>query len=221
MHCTAKLIAAFLITVTLSGCFRNAGRVIVSNDNFRKETTVKLSQFIKGYRPDDRYFLIDRHDYMVRMYHFSRTLTSGKVLNSLDVIQNYIISPYTPDSILYISLDEEVIKLTAMQIQKKLHLKSSSSSSTESKTEVEKDSESDSSKTTTSNTSSSSAYANTYEMVMHSFTIPDDLVIRLAKSNSISFRLYIGNQPIDIKPSRLELKRMTSYYQILEQRLSE
>lgn len=111
------------------------------------------------------------------------------------------------DSILYMDLDGEKIKLISAKYKFREfdhHSSTTTTSETDKKTEDGKPIASTSTTTTVSN----------YQLMNRIFIVPENLWISIAKSEKIKYRLYFGDEGIDVIPSAVQTRKLKYFYEL-------
>ena len=208
-----KSILPFLL-IFLSAC-TVYNKILVVDDEFKEEKSIKLLQVLDGYSDEMKSFVSDID------YFFNTKLTYNQHQNSNEKVSLEIklttnAQPEELDSILYIGIDDEKIKLASNNYAMRNYVNSSTSTETTTTVE-EKENKNNSSekkeKETSSSTSTSTTTTDrTLQVMKHTFYIPKSEWEKLAQFENIILRTYIENEGINVKFSFHEKTQFKQFF---------
>ena len=174
-----------------------------------------LNERVKTYPSEKRLRLIRKPVSRVSMEFFVRMAKDGRTMLNLNIDHNYRLKFDSPDSTIFLDVDNTIFKLTASKQLVKQYIQSESSLTTEinetSKTgNDEEDNQETTTITTTQNTSSNNI--DTYEMFRQSFILPNETIQPISNARHLSCRMYFGNKAIDIVPTYAEKRRIRLFF---------
>lgn len=122
------------------------------------------------------------------------------------------------DSIFFLSLNEEVVKLRSENLRQFQFEIASTSETTESNTTIEKKPENkekenksaENIKTVSKQTSTTTK--NNYQTIVQHIFIPENIWVSIANSSKIKYRIYLGKMGVDVKPGNLEMLKISEFF---------
>lgn len=197
-----RRIFILMLAIALTSCGTMRNTIYKSSDRFKDETTYRLEQQLQAYKADEKnIFRSSPKHSTVGASYFGQVKANGQNQISLDLIMDYRLSAYLPDSTLYMQVDENFFEVNLYRRMVKQYTKNSTSTTTDSKSGSSENGEA------TSSTSTTTFDENTYELITSSYFFPPEVVQAIAESKKLVYRMYIGKRPVDIKPNALERKK--------------
>ena len=219
-----KKLLFFLISGLLFTACSTVNKIVELDDSFKGIKTIKLSQNPDAFSVTEKSVLGGRYSYTTKISLISEAKSgeSPSVVISFELLTG--IRTDELDSILFFDLDQEKIKITSTNYSYKQFQRSSSSESTTTSTESKTENKNTGSeqKTTpakTVTTKTSTTESGTYQLMSRRFSVPENLWIPIVHSNRISYRIYLGNEGIDVKLTSLENNRVKDFFnRVIQQR---
>ncbi len=214
----------FLISGLLLTACSTVNKIVELDDSYKGIKTIKLNQEPDAFSVTEKSILGGKYSYITKINLISEAKSgeSPTVVISFELITG--IQTDELDSILFFDLDQEKIKITSINYSCKQFQRSSSSESTTTSTESKAENKNTGSgqKTTpakTVTTHTSSTESGTYQLMSRRFIVPENLWIPIVHSNRISYRIYLGNEGIDVKLTSLENNRVKDFFnRVIQQR---
>ena len=202
-----------LAVISLFSCCSSVNKL--TYDKYREEKTMLLNEKVKTYPAEKRFFIRKKPFSKVNMQFFVSMAKSGNTSLSLNIDYNYRIKFDSPDSIIFMDIDNTIFSLTASTQTVKHYIQSEASLTTEtsetSKTVNDEDDKPETTNvTTTANTSSYNV--GTYEMIRQTFILPNEIILPMSNTRQFSCRVYFGNKAIDIEPTYGEKRRIRLFF---------
>lgn len=196
-----RIITILLIALTLSAC--NSLRF--TYDKYKEQNTLRINQRLNTFTPQDNWIKKHYHFGTVTAEHFGQVDDNDAKTVTLTITHNYNQLHDQPDSLLFIDINGNITKLIATRQSSKEMV----SAQTTQKSETTEDEENDEIETS----STSSISLQTTIRTKQVYVIPPELFKAFVSASTLSFRQYIGNQPIDIIPTYSERRLIGSFYE--------
>ncbi len=203
-------IAFFLISCA------STNRIVEINDSYKEIKGIRLiqkpeassSEKIGSFGGRNQYNLDSSFLFEITKNGQSSLIAEFKITTS--------VSTDELDSIMFLDLDNEKIKLVSVKYNFKQFDRSSSSSTVS--TSVENKSTEKGEKSTqaekpvkTTVTHTNSTENNSYLLMKREFVIPENLWISIANTEKIQYRLYLGNDGIDVKLNAGQTRKLKDF----------
>lgn len=194
----------FLIWVVflLSSCVSTSHMVEI-NDQYKGIKGIKLTQNLIGISAEKN-ASINGNKYFSVSFAYNLEIKKNELASlTLNVQTQTPLRPDELDSVIFLDLDNEKIKLiSADSSQKKIGKRPNTTSSvsvaTDDKTEEQIIT------TTTENGS--------YQLMFHQYRVPENLWVSIANTEKILYRLYIGKEGIDVKLSSAQSAKLKEFF---------
>lgn len=191
-----------VLVITLNACITSS-RITETNDTYLGIDKMKLS-FYSDALSDERFGAL-----AVRQYFKlnSSYVYEGKTNEQPDIFVNFQLT--TPiraeelDSVMFIVLDDEKIRLSSDKYTYKEFVSTSASSTTETK---EKSNEK------TENESRTVIVGGTDQMMNRLFKIPQNLWVPIANAEKVLYRFYLGKDGYDVKITQSNTKKLREFF---------
>ncbi len=205
-----KLISLFLFLFLISCSSYN--KILVINDPFREEKSIKLLQSLEGYSDELKSFFHDRDYYFpIKTVYSKPEDKAGSVV--LELKLTTIARPEELDSVIYMMLDNEKIRLVSIDYRVRNYVHNSTSSSMETTVTAEgDDGNAEDTKTTTQTTSTTITTDQTFQAMKHRFEIPIEIWGKLSGCNAIMLRAYVESEGIDVRFSSSQRNKFTKFF---------
>ncbi len=203
--------------VMLSSCaFAPYNRIISDKDPYKQEASVKMKQLVRGYSNERKHRFHYLPHYTATVSYLSFKSFEGNEETIIEIAVTTHISDREITPKLYLNLDNEIFELESEDyVYKEFNRSSTSTSSTiTTDTETKKDKETGKDKevSSTSTTFSSTTDDNAYQLMRHRYYIPNEVVKELRKANHIIYRVYRGDEGIDIEPDRKDRRKIRKFF---------
>jgi len=203
----------------LASCSTN-NRIIDTTDDFKEVSGFKLTQTPQAILAVPKVKSGRSDNFNVTLNYYYDEIKNSNPHIILEARMLTLVRPNELDSVMFLDLDNEKVRLVSKSYQSKQFDRSSTSVSTSTTTAVrEKTAENadqtkkDSAKevlTTTTHTTESDT--NSYQMMSREFSIPENLWEPIAYTSNIRMRLYFGRDGIDVKPNHSENERIREFF---------
>ncbi|MFY9151798.1 MAG: hypothetical protein WAO52_07290 [Prolixibacteraceae bacterium] len=204
-----KLIFYILNTVFFISCVSSL-RIIEVEDQYKKSNKMKLSFDPKSFSDEKAGELVPRKIFNVNSSYLYEETTEARPEITLDFRLITPVSNKEMDSVMYLNLDGEKIKLISKKYQyKEFEHRSSSTTTSESAQKTE-----DGKSTETSATTKTTSTVSNYQLMNRIFVIPENLWISIARSEKIQYRLYFGDEGIDVIPTYAQTRKLKYFYEL-------
>ena len=148
--------------------------------------------------------------------HFYSKSEQGEIRYILDIKMRTQVRAYEIEPVLYISLDGEKLVLESEELITKIYQAGNSSTSSESTTSTMEDPENEEkeiTETTTNYTTTNSH--NTYQLMQIRLHPDLALMQKISSSSNVTFKIYMGNEGIEIPFSRKYKKKFSRFMDLL------
>ena len=207
MRQNASLI--ILLIILVSSC-SSSNKIFISQDDFKRQTTVKLNQDLRGFSDEARRGLLNFADYHISFKHFYSSDSALQKNYRMDLNISTTVRAYEIEPKLYISIDKENFLIEADDAVTKMYQQGGSTTTSETSAVVSEDDDNkEQTETSTSYTTSSSH--NTFQLMHLSFSPEVDLLEQISNSDTAVFRIYIRNEAIDMPLNRRNRKKFEKY----------
>jgi len=194
-------ILLFGIVFFLSSCVTRS-RLVEINDPYKETKGIKLAQNLIG-KSDEKNASINGTKFYSISFAYDLEITKNELaLLTLNVQTQTPIRADELDSMIFINLDNEKIKLVSSDSsKKKIGKKTNTTNSVTAPTDDKKEERIIT--TTAENVS--------YQLMFHQYIIPENLWISIANTEKIQYRLYIGKEGIDVKLNEVETTKLKEF----------
>ena len=188
-----------IVLLFLSSCV-STSHLVEINDSYKEIKGIKLMQNLIGKSAEKNASINSNKYYSVSFAYKSEVKKTQIASLTLEIQTQTPIRVDDLDSVIYINLDNEKIKLvSADSSQKKIGKRPNTTSSFGSDDKKEEQIVT----TTTENGS--------YQMMYHQYKIPENLWVSIANTDKIRYRLYIGKEGIDVKLNQAETAKLKEF----------
>ena len=191
----------FLTVVFLSSCVSSSHMVEI-NDSYKEIKGIKLAQNLTGISAEKNASINGNRDYSVSFAYDLEIMKNELALLTLNVQTQTPIRADELDSVIFLNLDNEKIKLVSSDSSKKKIGKKPNTTSSVAVTTDDKKEERIIT-TTIENVG--------YQLMFHQYIIPENLWISIANTEKIKYRLYIGKEGIDVKLNQSETAKLKEF----------
>ena len=192
-------ILLFWIVLFLSSCATRSHMVEI-NDSYKEIKGIKLMQNLIGISAEKNASISGNKFYSISFAYNLEIKKTELASLTLEIQTQTPIRVDDLDSVIFINLDNEKIKLVSSDSsQKKIGKRSNTTSSFETDNRKEEQIVT----TTTENGS--------YQMMYHQYKIPENLWVSIANTDKIQYRLYIGKEGIDVKLNQSETAKLKEF----------
>jgi len=194
----------FLIWIVffLSSCVSTSHMVEI-NDQYKGIKGFKLTQNLIGISAEKN-ASINGSKYFSVSFAYNLEIKENELASLTLTVQTQTpIRPDELDSVIFLDLDNEKIKLiSADSSQKKIGKRPNTTSSVSIATDDKKEEQIIT--TTTENGS--------YQLMFHQYNVPENLWVSIANTEKILYRLYIGKEGIDIKLNLTQTAQLKDFF---------
>lgn len=216
-----RYIYLLIILIALNAC-SISNRIVETDDPYKEIRSIHLQQYPSAYSAEK----VSRTSW--KSYHFTTELFSD--LNSVKKPEVRIKFQLTTgiradelDSVLYLRLDQEKIRLVSVDYKYKQFEHSSTSTTSTTTTSVEKKTpeklvtatkvtEKPAEKVNTTTSHTTTVENGTYQLMARQFIIPENLWVAIVHSGEIHYRLYFGREGIDIELTNAEANKVKEFF---------
>lgn len=185
----------------LSSCVTRSHLVEI-NDPYKEIKGIKLMQNLIGKSDEKNASINGTRYYSISFAYDLEIKKNESALLTLNVQTQTPIRADELDSVIFIDLDNEKIKLVSSDSsKKKIGKKSTTASSVADATDDKKEERIIT--TTAENVS--------YQLMFHQYIIPENLWVSIANTGKIQYRLYIGKEGIDVKLNLTETAKLKEF----------
>ena len=174
---------------SLSSCVATSHMVEI-NDPYKDIKSIKLKQNLIGISAEKNTSISGDRYYSFSFDYFLEIKKNELASLTLGIQTQTPIRIDELDSVIFINLDNEKIKLVSSDNSLK---KIGKSPNTTSSTTIATDDKKDEQIVTTTTENGS------YQLMFHQYIIPENLWVSIANTEKINYRLYIGKEGIDVK----------------------
>jgi len=191
-----------LLTVFfLSSCMSRSHMVEI-NDPYKEIKGIKLMQNLIGKSDEKNASINGTRYYSISFAYDVEIPKTNSALLTLGIQTQTPIRADELDSVIFINLDNEKIKLGSSDSSKKrIENKPNTTSSVAVSADDKKEERIIT--TTTENVS--------YQLMFHQYIIPENLWVSIANTGKIQYRLYIGKEGIDVKLNLAETSKLKEF----------
>ena len=176
-----------IVLLFLSSCV-STSHLVEINDSYKEIKGIKLMQNLIGKSAEKNASINSNKYYSVSFAYKSEVKKTESASLTLEIQTQTPIRVDDLDSVIFINLDNEKIKLgSSDSSQKKIGKRSNTTSYFETDNRKEEQIVT----TTTEN--------GNYQLMFHQYIIPENLWISIANTEKIQYRFYIGKEGIDVK----------------------
>jgi len=194
-------ILLFWTVFFLSSCV-STSHLVEINDPYKETIGIKLMQNLIGISAEKKASISGNKYYSVSFAHVLEIKKNEFASLTLEIQTQTPIRADELDSIIFIDLDSEKIKLVSSDSSlKKLGKNPNTTSSVSVSTDDKKIEQ-----TITTTTENGS-----YQLMFHQYKIPENLWLSIANTNKIQYRLYIGKEGIDVKLNQAETAKLKEF----------
>lgn len=217
---TLVLLAILSIIYSCSGYYK----ITESTDPYKGITSLRLIQEPWAFSAIEKDDWGGRYSYNLKSGLLSQSKPGELPQVSLTIELVTRVRAEELDSILFFDLDQEKIKIESTRYTYKQFEQSTTSESTATTTETKsgnketaKDKKTNDQKAVTTRTTTTEA--GTFQLMSREFEIPANLWEPIANSSQIAYRLYLGNEGIDVRLSGKETARIKDFFsRVIQQR---
>jgi len=191
-----------VLAITLNACITSS-RITETNDSYLGIDKMKLS-FISSALSEEKFGLLGVGEYFKLG---STYVYEGKKNEQPSISVNFQIS--TPiraeefDSVMFLVLDDEKIRLSSDKYTYKEFVSTSEQSAAETNEKSAEKKE---------NESRTVIVSGTNQMMNRTFIIPQNLWVPIANAEKIRYRLYLGKDGYDVKPIQSDIKKLKNFF---------
>ncbi len=191
-----------VLAITLNACITSS-RITETNDSYLGIDKMKLS-FYSDALSDERFGAFAARQYLKLN---SSYVYEGKKNEQPKISVNFQLT--TPiraeelDSVIFLVLDDEKIRLSSDKYTYKEFVSTSASSTAETK---EKSNEK------TENESRTVIISGTDQMMNRLFKIPQNLWVPIANAEKVLYRFYLGKDGYDVKVTQSDIKKLREFF---------
>jgi len=197
-----KLIFLLWIVSFLSSCVSTSHMVEI-NDPYKDIKGIKLMQNLIGISAEEKASINGNKYFSVSFGYTLEIKKNELAMLTLAVQTQTPIRADELDSVIFLKLDNEKIKLiSADSSLKKIGKRPNTTSSSTIATTEKKEEQIIT--TTTENGS--------YQLMFHQYNIPENLWVSIANTEKIRYRLYIGKEGIDVKLNPSETAKLKEFF---------
>ncbi len=197
-------LSLLILVISLNACITSS-RITETNDSYLGIDKMKLS-FYSDALSDEKFGA-----FAVRQYFKlnSSYVYEGKTNEQPKIFVNFQLT--TPiraeefDSVMFIILDDEKIRLNSDKYTYKEFVSTSEASTTETK---------EKSTDKTENESRTVIVSGTNQLMNRSFIIPQNLWVPIASAERIRYRLYLGKDGFDVKLIQSDIKKLKNFFSL-------
>ena len=194
-------ILIFWTVFFLSSC-ATSSRIVEINDPYKEIKGIKLMQNLIGKSDEKNASINGTRFYSISFAYDLEIMKNEEALLTLDVQTQIPIRADELDSVIFMNLDNEKIKLISSDSsKKKIGKRTNTTTSVAAPTDDKKEERIIT--TTAENVS--------YQLMFHQYTIPENLWISIANTEKIQYRLYIGKEGIDVKLNLAETTKLKEF----------
>jgi hypothetical protein len=196
-----QLFLIILFAALISSC-ASQSQLIETNDPYKKIENAKLVQYVTA-KPDDSEMRLSNGSYELTSVYLYEGSENGQSAVSLALKMEIPVRTDELDSVIFIDIDGEKIRMIANDYKYKQVASSSLiNASVEEKPE-------DNEKLIIQST-----VVNNYQIMTQCFMIPENFWVSIANSNNIGYRIYLGKEGLDIVLSKSQIKRLKCFFQL-------
>jgi len=190
------------IVFFLSSCVSTSHMVEI-NDQYKGIKGFKLTQNLIGISAEKN-ASINGNKYFSVSFAYNLEIKKNELASLILTVQTQTpIRADELDSVIFLDLDNEKIKLiSADSSQKKIGKRPNTTSSVSVATDNKKEEQIIT--TTTENGS--------YQLMYHQYNVPENLWVSIANTEKILYRLYIGKEGIDIKLNLAQTAKLKDFF---------
>lgn len=196
-----RKILFFILAIALSSCSVFQSSVRRNPDPYKNIITYRLEQNLQAYEGDNKNFfgVYPKHS-MVGVNYYGQVMSNNHRTIFLEFIIDRPYETYLPDSTLYLQVDKDIYTVS---LYNQIIREYSRTHSMETK----------SAEDATTNTSSYITYDEiNFETITSSYEFPIQLSESIGNSKKLTYRIYVGNKPIDVKPSSNEHRKIKKFF---------
>ncbi len=191
-------ILLFGAVIFLSSCVSRSHMVEI-NDPYKETKGIKLMQNTIGVSAEKNASINGNKYFSVSFAYTLEIKKTELATLTLGIQTQTPIRADELDSVIFLNLDNEIIKLVSSDSNlKKIGKIPNTTSSVSIATDDKKDEQIVT--TTTEN--------GNYQLMSHQYIIPENLWVSIANTNKIQYRLYIGKEGIDVKLNQAETEKL-------------
>ncbi len=185
----------------LSSCISTSHMVEI-NDQYKETKGIKLMQNLIGISTEKK-ASINGNKYFSISFAYAFEIKKNEVASlTLEIQTQTPIRADELDSVVFLNLDNEKIKLVSSDLSlKKIGKRPNTTSSV---TVAINDKKEEQTVTTTTENGS-------YQLMFHRYQIPEDLWLSIANAEKIQYRLYIGKEGIDVKLNLVQTAKLKEF----------
>jgi len=196
-----KYFLVFVVGLLLSSCVSTSHMVEI-NDPYKKIKGIKLMQNLTGISFEKNASINGNRYYSVSFSYVLEIKKNELASLTLDIQTQTPIRADELDSVIFINLDNEKIKLVSSDSStKKMGKRPNTTSSVSMATDDKKVEQTVT--TTTEN--------GNYQLMFHQYIIPENLWVSIANTEKIQYRLYIGKEGIDVKLNLAQTAKLKEF----------
>ncbi|MBI9032906.1 MAG: hypothetical protein JEZ03_00405 [Bacteroidales bacterium] len=210
-----------MVTLVLSSCsFAPYNRIISDKDPYKQETSIKMKQLVRAYSNEHKYHFhyLPHHTVKTSYSNFHPFGERDETYMEVSITTGISDREFNPR--LYLNLDDQIFELESLDyVYKEFNRSSTSSSSTvttDKETKKDKETGKEKEVLSTSTTFSTSTNNNAYQLMRHRFLIPKEIAKHLSEANHITYRIYLGDEGIDIEPDRKDRRKIRKFFRIIQ-----
>lgn len=206
---------ALLAAVYLLTSCAMSNRIMETDDTYKEIKSIRLIQNPWAYSSENTGSLSGRQYYSFHSIYLFEEKKKERPVMLLDIQITAPIGTDVLDSVMYLSLDNEKIRIVSTEYRQfeKLSTTSTSSMTTTAEEKPEKDKSRNQEKTAkTVTTLTTTTESNNVQLMNRQYSVPENLWISVVHSEKIGYRLYLGKEGIDVKPNPKETAKLKEFF---------
>lgn len=202
-----NLLFVFLAAFLLNSCV-SATRIAEVEDQYKESNKMKLAFVPNAFCEETIEGIQSRTRYSVNSTYLFEQKKEGRPTLTLDIQLVTAVSNKELDSVLFLNLDGEKIKLTSSSYQYKEFDHSSST------TQNTRENEGTADKSATKEILQTTTTVSNHQLMNRIFVIPENLWISIARSKNVQYRIYLGDEGIDVIPTGAQNRKLNYFYEM-------
>ncbi len=211
-----KQFASLVFLLFVLGSCRTINRIVEITDSYKEIKSMTLVQHPKAFSTAKTGSLTGGRKYSVVMNYIFEESAKSRPTIFLTIQITTPLNADEFDSVMFLSLDEEKIRIVSEEYKTdRVEKNSTSTTSTTSTTALAKDdkkAEEAEKQVKTTSIQTSTTESSSSRLMKRKFTVPENLWVSVANSEKITGRIYLGNEGVNIKLSESETNRMKEFY---------
>jgi len=196
----------------LSSCMPSS-QIIESKDPYKEMNKMKLA-FASDALSEEKYGILEiSQTFTLISTYLYEEMKNERPVISVNVQITTPIRAEELDSVMFLILDNEKIRISSVEYKYKEFVASSNSETTPTTTE-NKGKNSSNEKTATNNESRTTIIGGTNQLMNRIFFVPENLWVSIANSDKIRYRFYLGKEGFDVKLNLAEIKKLKYFFEL-------